>query len=301
MTNQIINENQLQAQIEELKTQFSDTQDLYREACVLLFFRYGITPTANKLYQYVHKGSMSAPAEALNKFWSELRDKSRVRIERPDIPEDIKLATGEFVAKLWVDAQNAAQNGFSELIENATTEILKYKIETEAYRKSLSNIQDQLSETKIDLENVKKQLSETNYLIRLNTETLAIKENALKSLEIDKTNLIKQLDEVKQSFSNDLVLINELLHKAEFRYTNLEKKSLLEIDGYRQQYKKTEKTIIQLEKLLMVDKAAHSKANERKQAQLNSLSEKLGKCQGQYEALKAEKKLLIKRLTNNKH
>ena len=51
----------------------------------------------------------------------------------------------------------------------------------------------------------------------------------------------------------------------------------------------------------MVDKAAHSKANERKQAQLNSLSEKLGKCQGQYEALKAEKKLLIKRLTNNKH
>ncbi|GAB3552032.1 hypothetical protein GCM10027343_37040 [Noviherbaspirillum agri] len=53
---------------------------------MLLFFRYGITPTTNKLYQLVRKGSMSAPAEALNKFWEDLRDKSRVRIEHRDLP-----------------------------------------------------------------------------------------------------------------------------------------------------------------------------------------------------------------------
>ncbi|MFD2274300.1 DNA-binding protein [Undibacterium arcticum] len=54
---------------------FTQTQDLYREVCVLLFFRYGMTPTANKLYQLVRKGSMTAPAEALNKFWEDLREK----------------------------------------------------------------------------------------------------------------------------------------------------------------------------------------------------------------------------------
>lgn len=39
----------------------------------MLFFRYGITPTANKLYQLVRKGSMSAPSEALTRFWSARR------------------------------------------------------------------------------------------------------------------------------------------------------------------------------------------------------------------------------------
>ena len=58
------------AEIEALKDHDLDTQDLYREVCTTLFFRYGITPTANKLYQYVRKGSMSAPAEALARFWS---------------------------------------------------------------------------------------------------------------------------------------------------------------------------------------------------------------------------------------
>ena len=61
--------NQIQAEVERLRAQFPDTQELYREVSALLFFRYGITPTANKLYQLVRKGSMSAPAEALNKFW----------------------------------------------------------------------------------------------------------------------------------------------------------------------------------------------------------------------------------------
>jgi hypothetical protein len=81
-------------EIDRLREQFPHTQDLYREVCVLLFFRYGIIPTANKLYQLVRKGSMTAPAEALNKFWEDLREKSRVRIEHPDLPDSLKTAPG---------------------------------------------------------------------------------------------------------------------------------------------------------------------------------------------------------------
>lgn len=44
-------ESEILAEVETLKAKFSDTRALYREVCVLLFFRYGITPTANKLYQ----------------------------------------------------------------------------------------------------------------------------------------------------------------------------------------------------------------------------------------------------------
>jgi len=51
-------ESEIQADIDALRGRCSDTKDLYREVCALLFFRYGVTPTASKLYQYVRKGSM---------------------------------------------------------------------------------------------------------------------------------------------------------------------------------------------------------------------------------------------------
>ncbi|MBC7957355.1 MAG: DNA-binding protein [Cytophagales bacterium] len=87
-------DRRLQTEIDELRSKFTDTQELYREVCTLLFFRHGITPTANKLYQLVRKGSMSAPADALSRFWETLREKSRVRIEHPDLPAELRDAAG---------------------------------------------------------------------------------------------------------------------------------------------------------------------------------------------------------------
>jgi hypothetical protein len=107
-------EQDLGLQIERLREQFPHTQDLYREVCVLMFFRHGTTPTANKLYQLVRKGSMSAPAEALTAFWDNLREKSRVRIEHPDLPPALKTAAGELTATLWATARQLADETLAE-------------------------------------------------------------------------------------------------------------------------------------------------------------------------------------------
>lgn len=48
---------------------------------------------------------MSAPGEALSNFWSTLREKSRVRIEHPDLPEELRDAAGEVIGALWQSAQ----------------------------------------------------------------------------------------------------------------------------------------------------------------------------------------------------
>jgi hypothetical protein len=77
---------------------------------VLLFFRHGITPTANRLYQLVRKGSMSAPADALARFWATLREKSRVRIEHPDLPAELQSATGDLAGR----ALDARRGGGAE-------------------------------------------------------------------------------------------------------------------------------------------------------------------------------------------
>jgi hypothetical protein len=142
------NEKQLLADIDRLREEFTQTQDLYREVCILLFFRYGMTPTANKLYQLVRKGSMTAPAEALNKFWGDLREKSRVRIEHPDLPEALKTAAGDLTATLWSAAQAQAHETLASLRGEAQVIILEAKAaltaaetERDTVRQTLQKIQ----------------------------------------------------------------------------------------------------------------------------------------------------------------
>src|SRR6201996_2806171 len=105
----------LATEIERLKAAFPKTRELYREVCALLFFRFGITPTANRLYQLVKRGSMSTPTQVLGEFWTELREKSRVRIEHPDLPADLGAAAGELVATLWTRATAAADTALDAL------------------------------------------------------------------------------------------------------------------------------------------------------------------------------------------
>jgi len=105
-------EAEIDAEIDALRLKFPKTRDLYREVCALLFFRYGITPTANRLYQLVRKGSMGTPAQVLAEFWRDLRERCRVRIDHPDLPEELRQASGELVMLLWERAQGEAASSF---------------------------------------------------------------------------------------------------------------------------------------------------------------------------------------------
>src|ERR1700687_5190767 len=108
-------EARLTAEIDRLKAEFPKTRELYREVCALLFFRFGITPTANRLYQLVKRGSMGTPTDVLAEFWRTLREKSRVRLERPDLPPDLQAAAGDLVVALWDKSTAAAHAALEEL------------------------------------------------------------------------------------------------------------------------------------------------------------------------------------------
>ena len=101
-------DDELQSQVDALKASGLDTRSLYREVCVLLFHRHGVTPTANRLYQLVRRGSMSTPTEVLREFWQDLRERARVKIDRPDLPPALQAAGGEWLARWWAQAQDAA-------------------------------------------------------------------------------------------------------------------------------------------------------------------------------------------------
>lgn len=302
----IINEQQLQIEIDALKAEFPDTKDIYREVCVLLFFRYGITPTANKLYQYVRRGSMSAPAEALNKFWLELREKSRVRIERPDIPENIAAVAGDLISHLWNEAQKAAQAGFSNLVDNATSEILLFKLQAEKANENTEKVKVLLDQTQTELKSTQKRLSETDYLLSVNTDTLTKQENAFNALKIERDNLSNTIIDLKASFSTDLANIGLALNKAEQQYRGLQEKSLLELDRSRQQIKKLEKEINNLRLKSANEQSQYTKDIAKLQTVIAGLNHKTGNLSGILSELKNQLKIerrsaiSKKKLTSNK-
>lgn len=303
MITNTINEQQLQAEIDQLKIQFPQTRDLYREACVLLFFRHGITPTANKLYQLARRGSMSAPSEALNKFWLELREKSRIRIESPDIPEELRESTGTFVSTLWRQAQEAAVRNFSVQMAEANDKVMQTLNEAETAKKHMADVELELEASKVQLVNAEQRIAELDTIHAVDISTLTTQEKTLKTLLIERDNLAKTLEDVRNRFSQDLGKLSASLGKAEEQYRSLERKSLLEIEKERQNVLKLEKANSKLREASMSDQERLHKDITSYQNTISDLREKTGmlngkiiEITGQHKETAAKLKLAEKKL-----
>jgi len=147
-----MSESRIAADIDDLRARCADTRELYREVCGLLFFRYGITPTANKLYQYVRKGSMNTPAEVLGQFWSDLRERSRVRIDHPALPESLRDMAADLVANLWERAGHEARESLAEERSRARRQAEEALAERDALQARLDQLRRRLDESTVALE-----------------------------------------------------------------------------------------------------------------------------------------------------
>lgn len=160
-------DQQIAADVDSLRERAPDTRALYREVCALLFFRYGITPTANRLYQYVRKGSMNVPAEVLSAFWKDLRERTRVRIDHPGLPDGLRQTAGNLVQQLWAQALAEANASFDAAREAASLEAETWRLRAaaaestrEALEERLQNTRERLSESERELADARAQAAE---------------------------------------------------------------------------------------------------------------------------------------------
>lgn len=284
------------AEIEALKAHDLDTQDLYREVCTILFFRYGITPTANKLYQYVRKGSMSAPAEALAKFWSDLREKSRVRIEHPDLPEGLKTAAGELVASLWSLAQAGAQDGlvvFRQEAQGKVTESLQAvaaadqarvaaEAESNQTRKALRAANERVLDLERDLAGE-----------RARTESL---EQQIGSARHQQTALEIALGDARKDYTAELEKARQEIRRTEERLEASEKRALLEIDHERQMTAKSQRELLQLRNSTLENDAQLRTELATSKSELANVRQMLGVAEGRLEELRGGNEKQLKEL-----
>jgi Plasmid replication region DNA-binding N-term len=273
-------DNKIASEIERLREEFTDTQELYREVCVLLFFRHGITPTANKLYQLVHKGSMSAPSEALRVFWEELREKSRVRIEHPDLPETLKISAGDLVATLWTQAQAAANENLATLREEASLAVTQAQAAQAAAEKEATHLQEELTQARQRLQSAHDrslQLERDISAEKANREALGVQ---LEAAGQQQRVLEAALAEARREFSAELEKLRHTHNQTEERLQGSEKRALLEIDRERTVSNRLQQEIQQLRQIHQELINSHQIKVTDLQKRSTEMTQKLGQAEG---------------------
>lgn len=236
-------ESEILAEVDALKARFSDTKSLYREVCALLFFRFGITPTTNKLYQYVRKGSMGTPAEALAKFWEDLRSKARIELDHPDLPPSVKALAAEAIAGLWRQASEAAR---------AELAAIRIELQTDQEKNShaLTRAQQAAMQTQATVEQLRSELVNARDLTSLARTELEAERRAHAGAMARVQELQAQLEQARaqqlrlqEAFSTDLAKAREAVEAADQRAAAMDKRALMEIEQERQARAKADKQV----------------------------------------------------------
>ncbi|HEX7913654.1 MAG TPA: DNA-binding protein [Paraburkholderia sp.] len=282
----------LAAEIERLKVAFPKTRELYREVCALLFFRHGITPTANRLYQLVRRGSMGTPTAVLGEFWAELREKSRVRIDHPDLPADLGAAAGELVAILWTRASASAESALDAL----RGEVEAQRVEAQ---QAVVAARDELGRTETALEQRTTALLAAQIEVRDLDRAQAEGDAQRKALDAELARLNaalaardRELMEVREGFSRDLDKLREAAERAEERLRAFEKRALMEIDRERSSTAKLQKELDEAARRADQKDTDHRRLMETVQGQLGDARHQTGVLQGRLDAVEVEKNRL---------
>lgn len=275
------------AEIEALKAHDLDTQDLYREVCTILFFRYGITPTANKLYQYVRKGSMSAPAEALARFWSDLRDKSRVRIEHPDLPDGLKAAAGELVASLWSQAQAGAQEGLAVFRQEAQELVTSSLRTCEAADQARIDAQTETNQAREALGGANERILQLERNLAAESARTQSLEQQLEAASRKHITLEVALAEARKDYSAELEKSRLELRRTEERLAANEKRALMEIDHERQMTAKIQRELQKLRENLLANEERQRNELAASKSEVAEARQRLGVAEGKQDALRS--------------
>ncbi len=277
-------ENEILAEVEALKVRFSDVKSLYREVCALLFFRYGITPTSSKLYQYVRKGSMAVPVEALSKFWDELRVKARVEINHPDLPPALATAAAEAIGEIWRQATAVARDELAALREEVQAGLKAAQAKVEQANEALSQAAARDGELREQVASSLSHSESARSELEAERRSHAATNARLQELQRHHDESKIQLDRQREQFTRDLELSKQAAGAASAHLEAAERRAALEVEKERQAKLKVEKAAEATRNALSV---AESKAKELELLHAAALARQASEIAGLQSALAA--------------
>lgn len=226
-------ETDIQAEIDLLKARIADTRVLYREVCVLLFFRHGVTPTASRLYQYVRRGSMGVPAQALAQFWDDLRERARVEIDHPGVPDALRQAAGQALAGLWEQATQLARDELAALRVEAQAQARQALASLAAAEQRQQQQEAEMTAMRALVEQQQEQQRVRDELLAQEQRGHAATQARTQALEQQIAQLRQELETSRQHFSAELDKGREAVALASRRAQDTERRALRDMDAER--------------------------------------------------------------------
>jgi hypothetical protein len=227
-------ETEILSEVEALKAKFSDTRALYREACALLFFRFGITPTANKLYQYVRRGSMNVPTEEVGKFWDDMRRRARVDIQHPDLPEPIKAVAAEAIAALWSQATEAARGELAAARLEFQQEAEQARAGRDVADQAVVRMHAAAEQHRVDMEGVLAEVQSARAELEVERRAHAGTQARVQQMQSQLEEAGRQQQALQDGFAAELARTRDAVEAANERAAGAERRALKEIEQERQ-------------------------------------------------------------------
>lgn len=254
-------ESEILAEIELLRAKFSDTRALYREVCALLFFRFGITPTANKLYQYVRRGSMSVPTEEVGKFWDDLRHRARVDIQHPDLPDPIKAVAAEAIAALWSQATEAARTELAAARLEFQQEAEQARAGRDAAEQAVVRMHAAAEHQRAEMDRVLAEGLSTREELEAERRAHAGSQARVQQMHSQLEEAGRRQQSLQDGFAAELAKTREAVQVAQERAAATERRALKEIEQERQARARADNTADGLR-----DRLGEAEARERRES-----------------------------------
>lgn len=278
------------AEVERLRQLAPDTKALYREVAAAMFFRFGVTPTANRLYQLVGKGSMSTAATVLARFWQDLRDHSRLQLNHPGIPEPLRDVAGELIGQVWKAAYAMSQQDF----ERARDEL---QFKTDELQRLAASAQQTAEEQGTLARDLAEQLAAFRSAATERERLISAGEERSRQLqsEIDAltTSLSERRSEVvaaKDAFGKQLESLRSAIALTEERARASERRALSDVEAARLGALQAKKTLATERKRAEAERARLQKALARRESELESSKERVAKAESALANSKAQLK-----------
>lgn len=273
------------AEISRLRGASQDTKSLYREVAAALFFKFGITPTANRLYQLVGKGSMTTAAAVLTQFWNDLRERSRLQLEHPGIPDALRSGAGDLIGQIWSAAVREARSEYEPLrseLEAATGEARQTASQTseraESLRLELARANDRISDLQSRL------VERDADLARKEAEVEAAARSTTR-LESDLEGARMDLDLAKSAFRDDLDSLRSTIELAEARARSAEQRAVAEIEAEKLKFEQAARARDQEFARLQEDLVVRDRALQSQREEVTAVRAVIGRLEERLEAL----------------
>jgi len=229
---------------------------------------------------------MNAPAEALARFWATLREKSRVRIEHPDLPAELQSATGELAAALWTRAVDTAQEQLAAAQLEAQRSVADAQARQRQAEDERDRLRQELTGSAAALDGAQTRITELDQALAIAVAATSTLQEQLRLAQQGEQQLQQALETARRDFTSELDKLRADGKLAQERLKAAEARALLEIDRERQVGARLQKELDVAARKRELGETRHRDDVQKLQGQLGDLRQQLGVLEGKLDALR---------------